>query len=258
MCSRLATKPRFESEDVMVVPVSGDVRDLPPHTSDMMTAHERRRVLLQDIDIVIDGGANGGQYAKWMRGCGFGGTIISFEPASETFALLSDAARGDDDWHCRQEALGPNDGHVVLNLTRTSLGSSVFRRSSLHSHMWPDDIDAGTERVRVRSLRSLWDELGCEGSRVLLKLDVEGAELSVLQGAGPVLRSIALLELELPLVALHHDAPTLTDMLSFLTEQGFAPVALEQNHRGDEATGQMLMIDGIFRSSTTDVMTPLT
>ncbi|GAB3501172.1 FkbM family methyltransferase [Amycolatopsis cihanbeyliensis] len=223
-----------------------------------MTPQERRRVLLQDIDIVIDGGANSGQYAKWIRECGFHGTIISFEPASETFALLSDVARRDDDWHCRQEALGPEDGYVALNLTRTSLGSSVFRRTSLHFHMWPDDVNAGTEQVFARSLRSLWEELGCEGSRVFLKLDVEGAELSVLKGAGPVLDRIALLELELPLVAIHHEAPTLTEMLNFLTERGFSPVALEQNHSGDETTGQMLLVDGIFRSSTSDGVTQST
>lgn len=233
----------------MANPVPGAVRDLPPHTSNMMTAQERRRVLLQDIDIVIDGGANCGQYAKWIRECGFRGTIVSFEPASETFAVLSEAARGDDDWYCRQEALGSEDGQVTLNLTRTSLGSSIFRRTGLHAHVWPKDVDAGTETVTVRALRSLWEELGCDGKRVFLKLDVEGAELSVLEGAGPVLGRVALLELELPLVALHHDAPTLTEMLNFLTERGFSTVALEQNHSGDEVTGQMLMIDGIFRPS---------
>ncbi|WP_405775494.1 FkbM family methyltransferase [Streptomyces sp. NBC_01390] len=212
-----------------------------------MTSQERRRVLLRDIDMVIDGGANGGQYAKWIRQCGFRGEIISFEPASETFAVLSEAAQSDDAWHCHNVALGPEDGQVLLNLTRTSLGSSLFRRTELHSRMWPDDVEAGAELVPLRSLRSLWDELGCENRRVYLKLDVEGAELSVLKGAGPLLDRVALLELELPLVDMHHDVPTFGDMLNFLTARGFSMVALEQNHSGDDETGQMLMIDGIFR-----------
>ncbi|MFE3579866.1 FkbM family methyltransferase [Streptomyces vinaceus] len=216
-----------------------------------MTSQERRRLLLRDIDVVIDGGANGGQYAKWMRECGFRGEIISFEPASATFDVLSEAARSDAHWHCHHVALGAEDGQGRLHLTRTSLGSSVFRRTDLPARVWPDDVDAGTELVPMRSLRSLWDELGCDGQRVYLKLDVEGAELSVLNGAGPVLDRIALLELELPLAPLHHEAPTFNDMLNFLTDHGFSVVALEQNHSGDDTTGQMLMIDGIFRSAGT-------
>ncbi|MGW7514195.1 FkbM family methyltransferase [Streptomyces sp. NPDC054796] len=198
--------------------------------------------------MVIDGGANGGQYAKWMRQCGFRGEIHSFEPASETFGVLVEAARSDDDWHCHNVALGPKDGEIPLHLTRTSLGSSVFRRTELHSRVWPKDVAAGTELVPMRSLRSLWHELGCDGRRVYLKLDVEGAELSALEGAGTVLSRIALLEVELSLVDMHHGAPTFREVLNFLNDHGFSAVALEQNHSGDDTTGQMLMIDGIFRA----------
>lgn len=231
-------------------PTPHEVRNFSAHSTNLMTPTERRRLLLCDIDVLIDGGANSGQYARWIRECGFDGQIISFEPASATFALLAEAAAADDSWHCRREALGLEDGQVRLNLTRTSLGSSVLRRTSLHSQMWPGDHYAGNEMVPIRSLHSVWDELGCEGRSVYLKLDVEGAELTALEGAGPVLNQIALLELELPLVPMYHGAPTLEEMLGFLSSHGFTPVALEQIHSGDEVTGQMLMVDGIFRSST--------
>lgn len=242
------TGAHAESENAMARPAPREVRDLPACTENLMTSAERRRILLRDIDMVIDGGANGGQYARWLRRCGFRGRIVSFEPASETFDVLSEVAGPDDEWHCYNAALGREDGQVLLHLTRTSLGSSVLERTGLHAEVWPTDVDAGTELVAMRSLRSLWAELGCAGRRVYLKLDVEGAELSVLEGAGPYLDHVALLELELPLVPMHRDAPSLTDMLTFLTARGFSPVALEQNHSGVD-TGQMLVVDGIFRRS---------
>lgn len=58
----------------------------------------------------------------------------------------------------------------------------------------------------MRSLGTLWPALGCDGRRVYLKLDVEGFELSVLEGAGPLLDRIALLELELSLISMYHGA----------------------------------------------------
>nr|AKC92641.1 putative O-methyltransferase [Amycolatopsis sp. SANK 60206] len=232
----------------MVHPAPREVEDLPAVSENLMTAQDRRRILLREIDLVIDGGANVGQYARWLRHCGYGGEIVSFEPASETFEVLSEAARSDDGWRCRNVALGPEDGEVRLHLTRTSLGSSVFRRTALHSQLWPRDVEAGSEVVPVRSLRSLWSELGCGNRRVYLKLDVEGAELSVLEGTGEFLDQITLVEVELPLIGMHHDTPTFLDVLNFLTARGFSTVALEQNHRGDETTGQMLIVDGIFRS----------
>jgi FkbM family methyltransferase len=224
-------------------------RDLSAVSGNLMSSQARRELLFRDIDVIIDGGANCGQYGLWARQCGFRGRIISFEAASEAFGELSDTAKRDGNWECHNVALGPEDGEILLHLSRSSLGSSVFRPTDYHMRTWPDDIETGAERVPMRSLGSMWHELGCVGRRIYLKLDVEGFELSVLKGVGPSLDCIAMLELELPMVSMYCDAPTFQEILGFLVGRGFSIVALEQNHRGDESTGQMLMVDGIFRSS---------
>ena len=49
----------------------------------------RARLLASErIDLLLDVGANEGQYALRMRRAGFQGRIVSFEPLSDAFAAL--------------------------------------------------------------------------------------------------------------------------------------------------------------------------
>src|SRR5476649_785985 len=70
------------------------LRWFPPH-------HERNIVYLMDalgIDLVLDIGANEGQFGQQLRRCGYGGRIVSFEPVEDVHATLSAAASGDRLW----------------------------------------------------------------------------------------------------------------------------------------------------------------
>ena len=87
------------------------------------------------------------------------------------------------DIELHQVAVGKIDGHAVFHLMpETSMGKLE------DSPFQPDETSATSIAVVVRSLDSLCAELGV--SRVdVIKLDVEGAELSALQGAVQILRS---------------------------------------------------------------------
>src|SRR5450830_683787 len=58
------------------------------------------------VGVLIDGGANTGQWEMAIRGNGYRGRIISFEPVAEPFAALSDTSASDPLWRCVQAALG--------------------------------------------------------------------------------------------------------------------------------------------------------
>src|ERR1051325_11670491 len=51
-----------------------------------------------DFNCVLDVGAHHGEYRELLRALGYGGNIISFEPVSSSFAILSGAAAGDSMW----------------------------------------------------------------------------------------------------------------------------------------------------------------
>jgi predicted xylose isomerase-like sugar epimerase len=70
-----------------------DVRRFTPVASEgfrlsmMLEAHR--------VNLVFDVGANQGQFARSLREIGYGGRIVSFEPLSEAWGKLRDAARTD-------------------------------------------------------------------------------------------------------------------------------------------------------------------
>ena len=49
------------------------------------------------VDLVIDVGANNGQFASRIRNY-YDGKILSFEPVKESYENLKNASRGDRNW----------------------------------------------------------------------------------------------------------------------------------------------------------------
>jgi len=80
-------------------------------------------------------------------------------------------------------------------------------------------------------------------------MDTQGSELDVLRGATRMLDAIALVEVELSLIAVYESAPLFGDVYAVLADHGFAPIAFE-GVLDDTETGEMLQADGIFRRGT--------
>ena len=68
------------------------------------------------VDVVLDVGANSGQYATSLPRAAFKGRIFSFEPLSGPFLLLESKASTDPLWECRQCTLGDSDGAISINV----------------------------------------------------------------------------------------------------------------------------------------------
>jgi FkbM family methyltransferase len=180
------------------------------------------------IDLVLDVGANVGQFAQSLRYIGYKGRIISFEPVSSCFRELAAAARSDPNWQVHNFALSNTGGHQAINIMADGLFSSFNKPSDERTTEFVDsNTITGTEVVELRTLRDVSRDLDLgDMGRVFLKCDTQGFDLHVLQGAAELLRSIPMLLVELSVTELYNNAPGLTEMLRFLESQGFAPVAL--------------------------------
>jgi FkbM family methyltransferase len=211
------------------------------------TFHNLRRSRLIrtcNVDLVLDAGANTGQYAKGLRE-NYTGRIVSFEPLSMAFKHLRAAAASDSKWQCLQIALGEVDGSAIINIAANSVSSSLLPILAKHIRVAPRSVYVGSETVSTRSLDSLIHD-GLELThKTLLKMDVQGFELAVLRGAQNALATIPIVEIELSLVALYDGQPLFDEIYQHLRSLGFSLASLGMG-LVDPNSGAVLQLDGIF------------
>jgi hypothetical protein len=107
----------------------------------------------------------------------------------------------------------------------------------------PRSIYVGSETVPVNRLDDL-----CALSpddRALLKIDVQGYEDKVLEGASRVLSACRAVHVEMELLPLYEGQVLARELWDLLTAQGFEPWSLEPGLR-DPVTFRLLQIDGVF------------
>ena len=207
----------------------------------------RRARLLEagEFDLVLDVGANQGDYGKQLRDSGYSGRIISFEPLSEPFSRLRGRSSADPLWECRQTALGRESTTRTINVAANQGASSSFLDMSRDLQEIDETVRyIGSETVEVRPLDVAVAELRGARDRAWLKLDVQGYELEVLEGARQTLASVHGLEIEMSLVALYDDQPLMRDVLCFLGDRGFELIDIEPAYR-DPGSGRVLQVDGV-------------
>jgi FkbM family methyltransferase len=196
---------------------------------------------LEGVPVVVDVGANCGQYASELRRHGYRGEILSFEPLEEAFAQLAAAAARDVDWTCQRLALGAFDGECRINIASNLASSSLLEMAPAHRVGDPSVSITGAETVRVARLDDVLDE----DRPCLLKLDVQGYEERVLDGAPETLARAVLVECELCTAELYAGQASPRALIDRLDDFGLELVDLEPVFL-DRADGRVLAFDALF------------
>lgn len=199
-----------------------------------------------EVTVVLDVGANAGEFAERLRHHGFEGRIVSFEPRREAFIQLERRAAHDPRWTARCVALGATATEVTVNVSANRVSSSILELERAHIQAAPDARYVAAERVAQVRLDDLAGELLDDSDVVAMKLDVQGYEGAVLAGAANVLERAAVLHLELSLEGVYKGQPDWRAMVDDLLRQGFTLHALEPVFC-DRVTGQTLQVDAVFR-----------
>lgn len=188
-------------------------------------AHVQALLRRLKVNLVIDVGANTGQFALSLRALGYAGRIISFEPQSAPYAALRAAALGDENWDVRNCALGETTSELKINVFRDTSLSSLHEANAAGRDRFPDYFQLDrTETVSVHPLDDLIANLRLDeaGMRIFLKTDTQGHDLAVLRGARTILaRSLAVMT-EASIKPIYQDAPAYSEMIRYLGDSGFS------------------------------------
>ncbi len=216
-----------------------------PETS--AAARMQRLLAHNSINVVLDVGANTGQYASLLREIGYKGKIISFEPLPNVYDQLVAKSKNDPLWHIApRTALGNGNGEIVMHVSKNTISSSALRMLNSHYDTLPDSIYIGTEIVKVNTLDSLAPSYLDGNDSIWLKIDVQGYEAAVLEGAKTLLPKITFIQMELSLTPLYEGETLFQDMLVKMQHLGYELYALLPGFT-DERTGRLLQVDGIFK-----------
>ncbi len=180
--------------------------------------------------IVIDVGANIGQFNLFCRHYLRAEKVISIEPLPDSFALL------------KLNAVMPDDCINALISTDTAMRTLyVAGNAGALSTYIKDERETYEGEVTIRSIRL--DDVG-QARRLpridLLKIDTEGSEFDVLVSAEKMLNHISIITIELSV--LRAAARNLFTTGSYVQKRGFNLVSLRP-HRGYYPSG----IEGIFK-----------
>lgn len=210
---------------------------------------KRRMMLMRHykIDTLLDIGANCGQYSKNLREMGYKGKIVSFEPLNNAFKKLERTSSKDKSWIINNYAIGNKNTKSIINVAGNSYSSSILKMLPKHLNSAPTSKYIAKQEIEVKTLDSIYKSFCTTKSHVMVKIDTQGYEKNVLDGADKSLKNIKIIQLEMSLVQLYEKEMLFNKMIDHLEKKGFQLFSLE-NGFAHPKTGQLLQVDGIFVS----------
>jgi len=198
-----------------------------------------------EVDLVLDVGANVGQFAEGLLAAGWRGRIVSFEPLSGPYATLQRASERHPSWEVAERCcIGDHDGEIDVQISENSVASSVLPLADGHTAHSPDARYVASERVPVITLDAAIDPILRGARRPFLKLDVQGYEEQVLAGGSGTVARLVGVDIEVCFIELYKGQMLFGPLLNWVEREGFVVHRLTPSFL-DVTTGRWLAADVI-------------
>lgn len=205
---------------------------------------------IDDVKWIMDVGANVGDVVVAGLASYPNAKIVAFEPVSSTFHILKNRLT---DYSERvflfNYALSDKNDHGVINITTAHGANSIESQASFHKKFNPHVQEINKENISLRKLDDCIEELPTRKIDIL-KIDVEGHELKVLNGGENFISNcvdVIIIEISL----MRDDSwenQALFNIFQKLSEMGFRLLNVYDLHRSNSHGNQQLVqMDCVFR-----------
>lgn len=199
-----------------------------------------------NINLIFDIGANVGQFSSEIRSKGYAGKIISFEPLTSAREILINKAAKDRNWIIHDRvAIGDQNGFVDINISKNSYSSSILPMLKTHLDASINSEYIGKEKTQIITLDSVADNYLDKDSNCFLKIDTQGYETQVLNGAPKTLSKAKGILCELSLIKLYNGQDLWRDMITRFEKEGYILWSIQRGFT-DKKNGRTLQMNGIF------------
>lgn len=203
---------------------------------------------LKDMGLVprtiIDVGASNGMFSRCMCYVYPDAEIHAFEPLDRSFSELLRLGQETSRVHCYHHALGAENADALLLDNEYEYSTSLLEMEDLHKLAFPHTQRSAPRKTTVRRLD---DVLAGEELRppILVKIDVQGYEGHVLEGAPSMLRRVDYLVCELSLRSLYKAQPLFDEVYRRIVDSGLHYAGQLGELRHPE-TSEVLQVDALF------------
>jgi FkbM family methyltransferase len=199
-----------------------------------------------DIQSVWDVGANEGQFGRDLYDAGYKGDIVSFEPLMEAHQKITLRARKYKGWSVHEPtAIGSYNGQIEFHVAQNSVSSSALKVLEASTSAVPESCQVSARTVPITTIDLVAKRVGIASRGCMLKVDTQGFEWMVLDGAIETLPKFDLVLLELSLTPLYDGQKLWLEYVERMNVLGFN-IWFIQSEFVDESSGRTLQINAMF------------
>jgi FkbM family methyltransferase len=191
--------------------------------------HLRTFFTRKNINCVLDVGGYNGTYASELRASGYDGLIISFEPVPLSYKLLTERMKSDGAWVGQPYGLSSATRSAVIHTYgKGDFNSLLNLKDDAEKAYGLDSSKRSEVTIQLRRLDEVLPQLVATHlsgpPHIYMKLDTQGHDKDVFEGAAGVLGLIEGFQSEIPAVQCYDNMPSMPQLIEYYSGRGFVPI----------------------------------